>query len=192
MANEETRKKILDTALKLFSDKGFEAVGVQEIAQECNLTKPSLYYYFNSKSGILEGIMTEYVDPFIADLKKSISNDEGIESSLKNFAYCYISNCCRNLPLCMMMMTMQYSPVHSEYNKAFVKHCRVIIELAINLFLRESHMLGNMNGREGQFANTFLGILGFHMYTLRLSENPQLDKNEVDNLIHQFLHGIFS
>ena len=53
----KTRELILQTALKLFSQKGFEAVSVRDIAAELELTAPALYVRFKSKQDILEAIL---------------------------------------------------------------------------------------------------------------------------------------
>lgn len=192
LANEQTRLKILQVSIELFYQKGYDAVGVQEIADLCQLTKPALYYHFNSKSGILEGIMEEYIDPFILELKEAVKNSNSFEESLHNFAYCYVSNGCDNLHLYLMLMTMQYSPPMSEFNNAFIKHCSEINNIVLSIFCDAKHLLGNMNGREKQFATTFLGMLGFHMYEYRSQQSPKMNKAMVDMIIHQFLHGIYS
>ena len=53
----KTRELILQTALKLFSQKGFEAVSVRDIAAELELTAPALYVHFKRKQDILEAIL---------------------------------------------------------------------------------------------------------------------------------------
>ena len=53
----KTRDLIIQTALKLFSQKGFEAVSVRDIAAELELTAPALYVHFKSKQDILEAIL---------------------------------------------------------------------------------------------------------------------------------------
>ena len=40
----DNRERILQCALELFYAKGYDAVGVQEIAQKAGITKPTLYY----------------------------------------------------------------------------------------------------------------------------------------------------
>jgi len=52
-----TRELILQTALRLFSQRGFEGVGVRDIAGELELTAPALYVHFKSKQEILEAIL---------------------------------------------------------------------------------------------------------------------------------------
>ena len=49
----DNRQAILDSALTLFYEKGYDAVGVQQIVDAAGVTKPTLYYYFGSKQGLL-------------------------------------------------------------------------------------------------------------------------------------------
>ncbi|HUN36120.1 MAG TPA: TetR/AcrR family transcriptional regulator [Trebonia sp.] len=48
-----TREKILDVALDLFTDQGFDGTSMREIAERLHITKPSIYYHFASKDEIL-------------------------------------------------------------------------------------------------------------------------------------------
>ena len=56
----DNRERILQCALELFYAKGYDAVGVQEIAQKAGITKPTLYYYFGSKYGLLETLLKNW------------------------------------------------------------------------------------------------------------------------------------
>lgn len=48
-----TRDRILDVALRLFTEKGFDATSLQEVADELGFTKAALYYHYRSKEDIL-------------------------------------------------------------------------------------------------------------------------------------------
>jgi AcrR family transcriptional regulator len=50
---DSTRDRILNTALQLFTDKGFDAATLQEIADRLGFTKAAIYYYYRSKEDIL-------------------------------------------------------------------------------------------------------------------------------------------
>jgi AcrR family transcriptional regulator len=52
-AGASTREKILDVALDLFTDQGFDGTSMREIAERLRITKPSIYYHFASKEEIL-------------------------------------------------------------------------------------------------------------------------------------------
>lgn len=51
-----TRARILEVALRLFSDKGYDATSLQDIADEMGLTKPAVYYHYKGKGEILRDL----------------------------------------------------------------------------------------------------------------------------------------
>jgi AcrR family transcriptional regulator len=48
-----TRDRILDVALDLFTDQGFDGTSMREIAERLHMSKPAIYYHFASKEEIL-------------------------------------------------------------------------------------------------------------------------------------------
>jgi len=56
-SGEQTRTRLLDIALDLFTEKGFDATTLQEIADRLGVTKAALYYHFRSKTEILDAIL---------------------------------------------------------------------------------------------------------------------------------------
>ena len=53
MAELTTREKLIDAALTLFSEKGYDATSVDEIAQSIGMTGPIIYNYFKGKEDLL-------------------------------------------------------------------------------------------------------------------------------------------
>ena len=82
MNKEDRRLQILDSAMNVFIEKGFNGATTQEIAKAANISEVTLFRYFASKKQIfLEG-----VDPILMDtLKQSIiaSKDLKPENKLK-------------------------------------------------------------------------------------------------------------
>jgi len=52
-AGASTRDKILDVALELFTDQGFDGTSMRQIAERLHISKPAIYYHFASKEEIL-------------------------------------------------------------------------------------------------------------------------------------------
>ena len=48
-----TRERLLETASHLFAEKGYASTSVREIVARAGVSKPVLYYYFQSKEGLL-------------------------------------------------------------------------------------------------------------------------------------------
>jgi AcrR family transcriptional regulator len=59
-ASEATRRQILETALTLFRERGFEATTIRDIAGAAGLSLGAAYYYFKSKEAIV-GAYYDYV-----------------------------------------------------------------------------------------------------------------------------------
>ena len=59
MKQEDTKQRILACALKLFSERGYDAVGVGEIAAAVGIRAPSLYNHYPSKRAIFDAIVAE-------------------------------------------------------------------------------------------------------------------------------------
>ena len=82
----DTKKKILDVALKLFSEKGYGNVYVGQIAEGVGIKAPSLYKHYKSKQDIFKAILEEMrnrYDKEAAHLNMT-GNDFLIDSELYN------------------------------------------------------------------------------------------------------------
>lgn len=51
--SEETRRRILEAALELFREKGFEQTTMREIAERASMALGAAYYYFDSKEKLV-------------------------------------------------------------------------------------------------------------------------------------------
>lgn len=57
MSGEDTKQRILDKALELFSANGYDSVSVGEIAKAVGIKAPSLYNHYPSKQAIFDAIV---------------------------------------------------------------------------------------------------------------------------------------
>lgn len=59
-------RKILDAAQKLFHERGFDAVGIDEVGASAGVTGPAVYRHFSSKDEILATLFDEALDALFA------------------------------------------------------------------------------------------------------------------------------
>lgn len=59
MESLSTKERILEEALRLFSQRGFDAVSVEEIAVAVGIKAPSLYKHYKGKQAIFDAIFEE-------------------------------------------------------------------------------------------------------------------------------------
>ena len=67
MKQEDTKQRILDKALELFSAQGYDAVSMGEIAEAVGMKAPSLYNHFPSKQAIFDAIVASTTAQYDAD-----------------------------------------------------------------------------------------------------------------------------
>lgn len=83
---EETRKKILMSALNLFSSKGYEQTAIRDIATEVNIKAPSIYAYFQSKEELFISVSNFAIEEYIAFVQNHsfIMEGQSVETNLYN------------------------------------------------------------------------------------------------------------
>ncbi len=70
MKQEDTKQKIIDKALELFSERGYDSVSVGDIADAVGIKAPSLYNHFSGKQAIFDAIVRSTAAKYEADTGK--------------------------------------------------------------------------------------------------------------------------
>ena len=55
----KTKRKIFETSMKLFAEKGYDATSIEEITATVGVAKGTLYYHFSSKEEIFDFLVEE-------------------------------------------------------------------------------------------------------------------------------------
>ena len=82
MTNQNNATLILERSWELFQRKGFRGVSVDEICNQCGLTKPTLYYYFKNK----ENLFIKVLEYKMQGINKSITQPGTLDEKLTRFA----------------------------------------------------------------------------------------------------------
>ncbi|WP_157181291.1 TetR/AcrR family transcriptional regulator [Actinopolymorpha alba] len=69
VAGVDTRTRIQEVALELFTQQGYEKTSLREIADRLGVTKAALYYHFKSK----EEIVSSTVEDFLTDIDELVA-----------------------------------------------------------------------------------------------------------------------
>lgn len=187
----ENREKLLECALDLFAANGYDAVGVQAISDAAGVKKPTLYHYFGSKSGLLDTLLGQYLNPFFETLTVAADYQGDIRSSLQKVAGAYFNFARRYPRFYRFFLSMWFAPRDSEGCKAMHPPSQRQQELLEELFIRAVPDHGNMRGRHKAYASSFLGMVNTYIM-LSLNGFAELDQEFVGRMLHQFMHGIFS
>lgn len=79
---EARPEEILDSALKLFTEKGFSSTRMADVAKAAGISKGTLYLYFDSKDAIFRDVVQQRITPQIDQLAQLVDNFEGSQAEL--------------------------------------------------------------------------------------------------------------
>ena len=111
----DTKQRILDEALTLFSEKGYANVFVGEIAEKVGIKAPSLYKHYKNKRAIFDAII-ELMNTRFAEQAKAL-NISGTDAAIDSKIYRDMSE--DNLLVLGRQLFLYY--LHDDYNKRFRK-----------------------------------------------------------------------
>ncbi|SAI39775.1 TetR family transcriptional regulator [Bordetella ansorpii] len=70
---ETRRGELMDAALALFLDKGFDGASVDEIVNRADVAKGTFYLYFKTKDDVLQALRERFVEQFLACLEDAVA-----------------------------------------------------------------------------------------------------------------------
>lgn len=82
----KTELRLMDSALNLFAEKGFESTSVREIIERAGVTRPVLYYYFASKEGLFSRLIKSRIQNNAQQIDAICSEIEGCAEQLRAIA----------------------------------------------------------------------------------------------------------
>ena len=226
MKQMDNRQLIMEKALELFCARGYDAVGVQEIAEQSGITKPTLYYYFGSKQGLMETILEENSRILEEMLEKAVEAADGgdhggigniggrqkgraggglpeaveepgdVPQVLYRVARAYFDFAGSHWQFYLFMLSQFYSGKKSEGFRTVYPLIQKYYQLVVRIFEDSAERLGNMGGRQEQFAVSFMGILDSHMMMLGREQDEEhglvMTDQRTYEIVRQFLYGIYS
>lgn len=85
--DQKTKQDILDTAIRLFAEKGLENVKVEDVVKEVGVTRGAFYHYFKSREELIAGTMYKSFEddnPYLlADKQKGLNALEKLRFAAK-------------------------------------------------------------------------------------------------------------
>ena len=86
--DQKTKQDILNTAMRLFAEKGLENVKVEDVVKEVGVTRGAFYHYFKSREELIAGVMYksfECDNPYLlADKQKGLNALEKLRFAAKH------------------------------------------------------------------------------------------------------------
>ncbi len=145
---EARPEEILEAALSLFTEKGFAATRMNDVAKLAGISKGTLYLYFESKEAIFHELIQEMVTPKIAQVEKFVEQHQGSNAELltlliMNWWKEVASTRLSAIPKLMVSESGNFPELGEFFVKRVVKRARAVFVRVIrqgieqNEFIRE-------------------------------------------------------
>lgn len=197
-AVENREQDILSAAIKIFSEKGFNAATTSEIAKEAGIAEGTLFRYFKNKKDLLNKVLITYSKAItdelivkqVGDLLKE-NKDRPPKEILRILLLNRIELIEKNLDVYRIIFTeMQYQ---EDIKKEIVTTFAYAGKNVLSKFIEAGILSEQFRQVNVVIAvRSLIGMLGIYFIQSRLSpELIRLSREEqVEQIIDLFLHGI--
>jgi len=80
-----TEERILKSAIKVFTEKGLNGSRMQDIANEAQINKSMLHYYYRNKQQLFERVFDEKITELFSVFEVILSSDLSFEQKIRKF-----------------------------------------------------------------------------------------------------------
>lgn len=93
---DSTEGRILEAARKVFIKQGLAGARMQDIADEADINKAMLHYYFRSKAKLFETIFADVAGRFLPQVNSILNSDLPLFEKIEAFCVEYMDNVSKN------------------------------------------------------------------------------------------------
>lgn len=188
----KTKKKIIESAIKLISQNGYAATTTAQIAKEAGISEATLFKYFKNKETLLREVIDIALVQLInfvalSPLKENIKKSKDFKTSefLSSIINERVELLDKNIDLLkIILIEIQYNDsLREEVTKEIVpKFCKTK-ELVEKMLMQKAGISKNMaKGITRLIIGTLLTFL-YQKYILRLEMPNEEIKEEIDNVL---------
>ena len=167
---EERRNEIIETAGKLFEEKGYEQTQVQDIVNEIGVAKGLFYYYFKSKDEVMEELADRYADAIIDAVNKLIYKDISTFDKINRIFQIFIDSAEKKSGIFMGILKVKNGITHE---RIFFNVGKKMVPLVTELILSGNDN-GECNCSDPKFITEFL-VTGLFNIMNQISPDEKID-----------------
>jgi AcrR family transcriptional regulator len=179
--------RIFEVAVRLFARKGYAAASTREIVEEAGVTKPMLYYYFESKEGLCRAMLDHYLNPFHERLRQIMEGTGPARERLVQVVWEYLDFCRQNMDFARLFYALYFGPSEQSaeldletYARAGSGHMERAAEQACQAGLVDNAERLKMG---------LHGMINIHIMAA-LKDQAQLERPLADSIVAGLLDGL--
>ncbi|MBO1625282.1 TetR/AcrR family transcriptional regulator [Bacillus cereus] len=174
---KQTKQKVIDAAISLFYTKGYDGTSVRDIAKRANVNVANISYYFAGKKGLLEQLITDFLEGYIGVIERAFEQREYLPAKE------VLNQIVRGI--------LRYQFEHRELTRFFYRELSLdttlIREVMTVYFSKERYYIEQII-KQGQMQQEFQKV-SFTMFMTQLKgmiNMPYLYPQYITEVLHSF------
>ena len=191
MSSTEVRSsdRILQSALALFSSRGYDATSVREICEAAGITKPTLYHFYGSKEGVYRSLVDGVLEDFRAHLTAQLTEAGPVVARLQRVARSYFDAARGRRELMRFIFSIIHNPPASAPVTDFIRYYDEIVQL-IAKGVDEGVAAGELApGPTDVRLLLLMGALGEALCGWLIAGRPELTPELADAIVDTLVRG---
>ncbi|OGP84913.1 MAG: hypothetical protein A2V87_02160 [Deltaproteobacteria bacterium RBG_16_58_17] len=196
---ENRKNAILKAARKLFFEKGFRQVTVENIARKAEFSKGSIYLYFNSKEEIYSQILLNDIDKFHDRVADILQGPSSASEALIRVAEIYVDFFLNDRELFRILMNFMLHNndmnLPEDINNHIIKATNRTISIIEQVFkygIEKGEFPPDINLRMNRNAIWGLlnGIISLHLFTGKESGRTEVIHSTIKSGLEIYIRGM--
>jgi AcrR family transcriptional regulator len=190
--SNDTEERLLDAALTLFAEKGYEAASVREIIEATGVTRPVLYYYCASKEDLFKRLVHWKHDEAYRELGRIVNEPTGCADRLRAIIRGSFAFCAADARVPRLMFQTAYGPTIPGVSE-FMAEVGGLRFGIVRYVMQDGLDAGELHGGDASsLALIFCCLMDQHLNIYSRLPDPQarLTPELADGLVNVFLHGV--
>ena len=123
------RERLLESAKRLFSQKGYYATSVEDIVESAGFSKGTFYFYFKSKEELFKSLVEEMHLNIVKSLEGFLDRDLPLEDALIEYAKVFLEDIYQNRHIAQIFL-FQLVGTNEEFRELYytkIAHLRELL-----------------------------------------------------------------
>ena len=182
-------ERILQGALTLFSEKGYDSTSVREICAASGITKPTLYHFYGSKEGVYRALVDGALDRIRRELAGALDEEGPLRERLCRLTLTYFDAVRREPDLARFILSLTHDPPSSAPRTDFLAFYDDLLARVAQV-IETAEVRGEVSpGPVDVRLMVLMGALGEAVHGYLLAGRPDLTSSLAESLVDVVLGG---
>ncbi len=186
---DRNRKKLLNAAMRVFSQKGYHKATLDEICKRASLGKGTVYQYFSNKKGLFLGVADSRLTELGSSIAEAVDGIEDDVARLQTAISAYVQFHAAHRTFYRLLIHEQSSfsnEIRERFRTKYFSHLRTLEDVLRGGM--KNGAIKKMSPTGATFA--LVGMCNATIFRWLMSKKPYPLKKEIPLVLEIFLRGI--